>query len=497
MKNRLAAFCALVSALFLLGPLAAQYREAVPGYHFQFPHDYFDHPDFQTEWWYYTGNLKSQSGRHFGFELTFFRQALDGNPAPATPWDVKDLYFAHFAISDLDGQHFYHAERTNRAGPGIAGASESASRIWNGNWETHWTGTGQELQAITSKMQLQLTLHPEKPPVIHGENGVSQKAQGAGHASYYISLTRLAATGKLAINGEDLQVSGLAWMDHEFFTHQLAPDQVGWDWLSVQLEDNTELMLFHIRRKDGSIDPFSAGTYVDAQGKSTHLQAADFALTPQSQTWASPVTHAAYPIAWKIAVPKLGIELEERTRLTTQEMTGDSAFIPSYWEGAISLEGRHANAPVSGVGYLEMTGYDRAVRFAPSAMQESGRLSSSCAGPRCACRACPHDQRRLHHNFRWIGSLGRRGDPAEQRFCGDHAHFPQRLPHRGQRRILERRALNIIEPDDRHVFRYSLARFAQRLNRADRRNIVERKKRRKRLPASEQPVRHLITQQRR
>lgn len=366
MKNRIAVPLGLAAALLLLHPLAAQYREAVPGYNFQFPRDYFEHPDFQTEWWYYTGNLKSASGRHFGFELTFFRQALSRRDAEQpSPWDVKDLYFAHFAISDLDGQHFYHTERMNRAGPGIAGVNEDAARIWNGNWEIHWQGSDQRLQAIAPQMELHLVLHSEKPPVIHGENGVSQKAEGTGHASYYFSLTRLDASGKLASNGEELEVSGLAWMDHEFFTHQLAPNQVGWDWLSVQLDDKSELMLFHIRRKDGSLDPFSAGTYVDAQGKSTHLHAADFTLEPHDQTWTSPATHAIYPIAWKIAVPKLGIELEQHTRLASQEMTGSSEFVPAYWEGAVSLEGHHAQAPVSGVGYLEMTGYDRVVKLAP------------------------------------------------------------------------------------------------------------------------------------
>ncbi|HYL62202.1 MAG TPA: lipocalin-like domain-containing protein [Candidatus Methylomirabilis sp.] len=355
----------MAAVLLLLTPLAAQYRQAVPGYHFQFPRDYFEHPGFQTEWWYYTGNLKSSSGHRYGFELTFFRQALSRDAAQPSAWDLRDLYFAHFAISDLDGRLFYHAERMNRAGPGIAGANEAAARIWNGNWEIQWNGPDQKLQAIDPPMQLLLTLHSEKPPVIHGENGVSQKAAGAGHASYYFSLTRLDAGGNLELNGATFEVTGLAWMDHEFFTQQLAPDQVGWDWLSIQLDDKTELMLFHIRRKDGSLAPFSAGTYVDAQGKSTHLRAEDFTLEPQSQTWTSPDTRATYPIAWEIAVPKLGIELQEHTLLASQEMTSHSDVIPSYWEGAISLEGHRANSRLTGVGYLEMTGYDRAVQLAP------------------------------------------------------------------------------------------------------------------------------------
>ncbi len=360
MRSRLAA---LAAALLYFHPLAAQYRTALPGYRFEFPRDYFDHPGFQTEWWYYTGNVKSANGHRFGFELTFFRQAVSRDPAPSAAWDVKDVYLTHLALSDLDGQKFYHSERINRAGPGIAGVSESAARIWNGNWQIQWQGQDQHLQAIEKQFQLHLALHPEKSPILHGENGLSQKSQGAGHASYYFSLTRLATKGQIELNGESFEVTGLAWMDHEFFTHQLEQDQVGWDWLSLQLEDNTELMLFRIRRKDGSVDPFSAGTCVDAQGKSTHLRANEFTLQPLAQTWTSPSTHATYPIAWNIRIPKLEIELEARTSLASQELTGKTKIAPSYWEGAIILGGHRGKIPLNGVGYLEMTGYDRAVKL--------------------------------------------------------------------------------------------------------------------------------------
>jgi predicted secreted hydrolase len=362
MKSKPAAFAAV---LLILNPLAAQYRTAAPGYRFEFPRDYFNHPNFQTEWWYYTGNLKSANGHRYGFELTFFRQAVSRDPTQAATWEIKDIYLTHLALSDLDGQKFYHSERTNRAGPGIAGVSVSSARIWNGNWQIQWDGADQKLQAIDKQFQLHLTLHPEKPPVIHGENGVSQKSEGAGHASYYFSLTRLAANGQLELNGETLKVSGLAWMDHEFFTHQLESSQVGWDWLSLQLEDSTELMLFRIRRKDGSLDPFSAGTYVDAQGKSTHLRANDFILQPLAESWTSPVTHATYPIAWKILIPKLELELEAHTSLAAQEFAGKTKIAPSYWEGAIQLEGHRGKSPLGGVGYLEMTCYDRPVNLAP------------------------------------------------------------------------------------------------------------------------------------
>jgi predicted secreted hydrolase len=353
----------LAILLLWLQPAAAQYKSALPGYRFEFPRDDFNHPEFQTEWWYYTGNVTASDGHHFGFELTFFREGVSREPVSQSAWDIRDIYLAHLALSDLDGGVFYHTERTNRAGPGIAGVDQSTQRIWNGNWQVTFSGSDQALQAIDDRFSIALVLHPEKPPVVHGENGVSQKAEGPGHASHYISLTRLKTSGTIVLGGKTYQVSGLAWMDHEFFTNQLTADQAGWDWFSLQLADNTELMLFRIRRKDGSIDR-SAGTFVDGQGKSHHLASPDFMLTPMEVSWKSPVTSAIYPVRWKIIIPKLGIALEAGTALKSQELSGNSALIPNYWEGAISVEGRKGSSPLKGVGYLEMTGYDRAVELA-------------------------------------------------------------------------------------------------------------------------------------
>src|SRR6267143_1613287 len=361
MKNKLACFVAVV---FSLHP-AAQYRTALPGYHYEFPRDYFNHPEFQTEWWYYTGNLKSNDGRRFGFELTLFRQAVSRDLAKTAAWDVKDVYLAHLALSDLDGGKFYHAERTNRSGPGIAGVDETHGRIWNGNWQIVWEKGGQELQAVDERFQLHFALRSEKPPIIHGKNGVSQKAEGAGRASHYISLTRIHTSGFVELGEKKFEVVGTSWMDHEFFTHQLTADQAGWDWLSLQLEGNTELMLFHIRRKDGSTDPYSAGTFIDAQGKAAHLRVSDFVLMPLGKTWKSPITGAVYPIEWKLAVPRLGLELEAKTPLESQELTGKTKLAPNYWEGAMKLNGKHSLEIIRGVGYLEMTGYDRPVQIAP------------------------------------------------------------------------------------------------------------------------------------
>ncbi len=344
--------------LLLAHPAGAQYKTALPGYRFEFPKDHFNHPKFQTEWWYFTGNVTSDDGHRFGYELTFFRQGLNREAKKGETWDIEDIYLAHLALSDIDGSQFYHTERTNRAGPGIAGIDEAAQRIWNGNWNVLWSGADQKLQAVDERFRLLLTLHPEKPPVIHGENGVSQKAEGLGRASHYISLTRLKTNGTIEVGKNTFRVNGDSWMDHEFFTHQLEANQVGWDWLSIQLSDNSELMLYQIRRKDGSVDPHSSGTYVDQRGESLHLRASDFVLAPEGKIWKSPVTAATYPILWRISIPKLGIELETSTELKTQEISGQSKIAPSYWEGAIGLTGRKGANRLGGVGYLEMTGYD-------------------------------------------------------------------------------------------------------------------------------------------
>jgi predicted secreted hydrolase len=370
MKTDLAgrsSLAALLAAMLLFSPAIVQspYQLAVPGYRYSFPHDYFNHPAFATEWWYYTGNVQSADGQRFGFELTFFRQAIDRGVATTTAWEAQDLYVAHLALSDLTAGRFFYSERTNRSGPGIAGADEISQRIWNGNWQTAWKDSDQQLQAITETFELHFTLHSEKPLVIHGENGLSQKAEGPGRASHYISLTRLATTGTIAVHGKTLNVSGLAWMDHEFFTRQLSPEQAGWDWLSLQLDDRTELMLFRIRRKDGSIDPFSAGTYVDAQGKTTHLRKEEFLLQPMSDTWKSPASGATYPVKWRIEIAKLSIALEATTPLAAQELSGKTRLLPTYWEGAITLSGKRAAQPIRGLGYLEMTGYDHPVFLAP------------------------------------------------------------------------------------------------------------------------------------
>ena len=344
----------ILAFLFCIFPLAAahiDYREALPGYSYQFPRDHFDHQDFRTEWWYYTGNVTGPAGERYGFELVFFRQGERGDEQSQSSWAVKNIYLAHAALTDAHGKRFRYEERLNREGPGIAGASFDRRRIWNGNWSAQWggenqTGETQTLDALTPDFRFHLQLTPEKPFVIHGEKGVSQKAAGAGRASHYVSFPRLAVSGTIDAH----PVTGTAWMDHEWFTEQLAPDQVGWDWFSIQLENHTELMLFDLRRKDGSTDPYSSGTFIDARGAAHHLKHEDFTLQPLSH-WGK------YPVAWSIRVPSLNIDLSEKPVLEDQALHSKQGGA-NYWEGAVDYSGTH-----KGVGYLEMTGYEGQVVF--------------------------------------------------------------------------------------------------------------------------------------
>ncbi len=272
-------------------------------------------------------------------------------------WRVDNVYLAHLALTDIDGGKFYPQERLNRAGPGVAGASFEQRRVWNGNWSAQWSDDHQTLEAIAPEFRFRLSLDPAKPPVIHGENGVSQKAEGAGKASHYVSFPRLRVSGTVELEGARSNVTGTAWMDHEWFTHQLDAAQVGWDWFSIQLDGGVDLMLFELRTKAGAIDPNSSGTYIDAHGTAHHLRAQEFSLAPE-RYWVSPKTKARYPVRWRISIPSLNLSLACDAALDAQELVSADGAGPSYWEGAV----RYTGSAV-GVGYLEMTGYDKPVRL--------------------------------------------------------------------------------------------------------------------------------------
>jgi predicted secreted hydrolase len=355
--------------LFLLTAQAQEWQIAAPGYRYEFPRDHFNHPGFQTEWWYYNGNLHAPDGRRFGFELTFFRTGIRFPEQVAqqfdAAWRPDQIYIAHLALSDLDGRRFYHTERLNRAGPGLAGASLKDGRYWNGNWQVTWNGLdsdAQHLQGVTQDFTLQLDLRPTKPAVIQGQNGISRKGPNRSQASHYISFTRIEAKGILQLGVSTFQLVGLAWVDHEFFSESRNSNLAGWDWFAIQLDGNEELMIYRPRQKGGEPDLYSSGTYVDPQGQVHFLKWTDFSLQPGGY-WQSPHSKSRYPLEWQIDVPSLDLHLQQKTALPDQELYSQRAITPSYWEGAVTYSGQLRGHPTSGVGYLEMTGYGQPVWF--------------------------------------------------------------------------------------------------------------------------------------
>ena len=347
-------------AILALGLLACSftYQLAVPGRALKFPQDHFSHPDYKTEWWYYTGHLDTDSGKSYGYQVTFFRFGVRDRQKEGAgePPLFTDLYMAHFALSDKQGKKFRVAERANRGYGQKAGAATDRYLVWNEDWKVESEGDGHVIEVRDKDVSLKLRLTAQKPPVLHGENGLSQKAEGKGRASYYYSHTRLKTEGELETDGKTEKVRGQSWMDHEFGSNQLAEDQLGWDWFSIQLDNNVELMLYLMCRKDGSIDPYSSGTLVYANGASRHLALRDFQVQALER-WKSPKSGGNYPMKWKVNVPAEGIELEIVPFFSDQELDTRKSTKVTYWEGSVQARGTFLNKPVQGLGYVELTGY--------------------------------------------------------------------------------------------------------------------------------------------
>jgi predicted secreted hydrolase len=343
----------------LRAPSAAGYARAIEPREFRFPADHGPHPEFRTEWWYYTGNLETAEGRRFGFQLTFFRSALSPKmPARQSAWATRQAWLAHFAVSDLGGAgggHFHSFERWSRGAIGLAGARAEPFRVWVKDWAAEGVG-GQappmHLTASEGDLGIDLVLQQGKPPVLQGDRGLSQKGSEIGNASYYYSLTRMPAAGTLRLGSERFAVTGLAWMDREWSTSSLSPGQAGWDWFALQLSDGSDLMLYRLRRNDGSADLASSGTVVSPGGEARHLVFPDFQIAGSGE-WRSPRSGARYPGQWRVQIPSEELDLEIRPALADQEL--DVSF--RYWEGTVEIAGIRRGLPVSGRGYAELTGY--------------------------------------------------------------------------------------------------------------------------------------------
>jgi predicted secreted hydrolase len=330
------------------------YARALAPREFHFPADHGPHPELRTEWWYYIGNLATAEGRRFGFQLTFFRSALaPGSPERASAWATRQAWLAHFTVSDVDGKRFHSFERWSRGAVGLAGAQGEPFRVWVKDWSAAGDPVfPMRLRAAAGDVAVDLLLQQGKPPVLQGERGLSRKSAEPGNASYYYSLTRMPASGTVRVGGENFQVTGDSWMDREWSTSSLGRDQVGWDWLALQLSDGWDLMLYRLRRVDGAADPASSGTLIAPDGSSRPLRLADFQLEGSGE-WRSPRSGARYPRRWRVRVPGEALDLDVRPLLADQEL--DVSF--RYWEGAVEVAGTHHGRPVRGRGYVELTGY--------------------------------------------------------------------------------------------------------------------------------------------
>ena len=319
---------------------------------FSFPADHGPHPEYRNEWWYLTGNLDSESGRRFGFELTIFRFALTPDaPTSVSSWRTNQVYIAHFAVTDADGERFFVAERFSRGAVGLAGAAADSFRVWIDDWSIGESGDAWILRAKDEGFGLELELVASKAPVLNGVDGLSQKSSEPGNASYYYSITRLQSDGRLRIGADEFAVSGLSWLDREWSSSALAADQQGWDWFALQLSDGSDLMFYNLRKTDGSQDLHSAGTWVTPDGRSRHLETGEVTIRVLEQ-WQSP-EGGRYPSRWEIAVP------EEQLSLTVEPILDDQELFTTvrYWEGAVDVAGTYAETAITGRGYVELTGY--------------------------------------------------------------------------------------------------------------------------------------------
>ena len=326
---------------------------------FRFPGDHAHHPGFQTEWWYYTGNLTDKDGRAFGFQLTFFRVQLKPDlVATESPWRSNHLYFAHLTVSDLENGKFLMAEKAGRGTMEISGVFSDADsvRIFIHSWEAVIRGDAHHLKAEGDDFGLDLSLFSKKRPVLHGEKGLSRKGRSPGKASYYYTLTRMRSRGILELQGERFRVSGFSWMDHEFSSNVLSKDQAGWDWMGLQLSGNRELMLYVLRRQDGSIEPYSSGTWVESDGTSVHLPKESFVIRPLG-FWKSKQSHAKYPSGWQVEVLPYRANLSVTPNLRNQELITNGSTKVTYWEGSVRVGGTAEGEAVSGSGFVELTGY--------------------------------------------------------------------------------------------------------------------------------------------
>ena len=329
-------------------PKATRVRE------FGFPLDHGPHPEYRNEWWYFTGNLDAETGGRFGFELTIFRFSLSAQAPEAaeSAWRTNQVFIGHLAVTDAENRRFHVAQRYSRGAAGLAGATAMPAHIWLDDWsistdeDTLW-----QLRASDEEFAIALDLEPLKAVVLNGDRGLSQKSAEPGNASYYYSVPRLATRGVITVDGDDVAVSGLSWLDREWGSSALARDQKGWDWFALQLSDGSDLMYYVLRGANDAPDPHSSGTRINAEGTATGLGLDDVSITV-TDYWESE-RGGRYPSGWEIDVPGEALSLRVTPILDDQELVTNVR----YWEGAVDVVGTSNGSPINGRGYVELTGY--------------------------------------------------------------------------------------------------------------------------------------------
>jgi len=324
----------------------------------QLPRDHAAHSDFKTEWWYYTGHLDGNDGGCYGFQLTFFRirtANLWYKWLPVWWFLYPHLIAAHIAITDVTDQRFYSAESIQERTSGNAGAKEDSYHVWLGNWFVLDTPAGHRLHAQDRHIGLDLILTPKKPPALHGEGGYLWKGVD-GIPSYYISFTRMDAGGEIRIKEKTVNVTGQAWMDHEFTSFKPKHSTRGWNWFAIQLASGYDVMLYQMHRTDGSVSTDCTGTLVDPEGNTSSIAKPSYRIE-ETSFWTSPRTGVTYPVRWTVLLTDVPATLDVKALIPDQEMVMKDSKI-SYWEGACTVTGPWAGSPVTGKAYVELTGYE-------------------------------------------------------------------------------------------------------------------------------------------
>lgn len=336
----------------------AGFEKAIKERKFIFPDDNGPHPTFRTEWWYFTGNLTTREGKRFGYQFTIFRNAISAEMTGISPgWKSNQVYMGHFTVTDIDNDKFYYFERFSRDGNKLAGAETSPFKVWIEDWSVTESVKGKyefpdvRLRAKDKNISLDLELKPQKPVVLQGENGLSRKSKDTGNASYYYSATRIETKGRIILEGKEFITEGYSWLDREWSTSALSDNQKGWDWFSLQLDNNTEIMYYQLRNKDGSIDETSKGSIVFADGSKVNLRMDDIILTAAGE-WQNPAGKV-YPSGWLLKIPSRNSELKISPAIKNQELE----VSVKYWEGSVKIEGVYDGKEITGRGYTELTGY--------------------------------------------------------------------------------------------------------------------------------------------